>query len=176
MASALLFGTTAASGATTAGLIGIGGEFSAMAALSTVGTLFSVSSALQSGSSAMQDYAVQASWERVRAANEAAAGTQDRLKKLQELRRVQAKNFATYAARGIQLEGTPMNVAEETQKQAEDELDISRYNTNQGIDSARGQEAALRARGASAQAQASSKAIGTLFDLGTRLYDKGATF
>lgn len=180
MASAMLLGSaataataTTAATAATAGLFGVGGAFSVMSTLSTVGGLFSAISSMNAGNAASEDYAVQASWERVKAANEDAKGTQDRIKQLQQLKRIQAQNFATYAARGITLEGTPMTVAEENTAEAERNLDISRYNTAQGIDSAKGQEAALRSKSAYAASSGRAKAAGTLFDLGSRLYDKG---
>lgn len=180
MAAGLLFGASgaagagAAAGAASAGLFGVGGSFSLMQTLSTVGTIMSTASMFTGGNAAAQDAATQAAWERVRAANAGAAAAQEQLSVREKLKRVQAQNFATYAARGLSLEGTPGAVFEESERQAARELDISRYNASQDITAAKGSAAATMARGYSARDSMRARGVATLFDKGTDLYNKGA--
>jgi hypothetical protein len=165
-------GATAATAATS-GLFGIGGAFSAMQTLSTIGTVFSLMNTLRSGSAEYQDYNTQADWERAKQANERVSDAQRRISVRERLARVNAQNFATYAARGIQLEGSPMSVTEESERQAARELDISRYNADQTIESSKGQESSYKSRGYAARASSKSRAAGAAFGLGAKLYDRG---
>ncbi|MCH9730645.1 MAG: hypothetical protein K0U84_13390 [Actinomycetia bacterium] len=165
--------TAAATTAATGGLFGIGGAFSAMQTLSTVGGLFSMGSSLAAGNAAGSDYEAQAAWERVKAANTRVDQAREALQVREKTRRIQAQNAATFAARGLTLEGSPETLFEEVSKQAERELDITRYNADQAVDSSRGQAAAFRAKASSARAGGRARAVGTLFDMGASLYEKG---
>lgn len=116
----LAFGAAASGGAAaTAGLFGVGGAFSAMTTLGTLGTAFSVLGALNQGQQAKS----AAEYNAAVANNNAIAAKQQAEAKAaaqQRKARLQIGSIrAGYGASGVGLEGTPMDVLEQSASMAE---------------------------------------------------------
>lgn len=148
---AVLFGS-AATGTTaaTAGLFGAGGAFSAMQTLMTVGTAFTTAGALYQGQQARAagDYNAAVARNNAIASRqqaEANAAAQQRKARMQ-----MGAMAAAYGASGVTLEGSPMDVLEQSAAMAEldrqnilysGELKAGGYEATAGLELMRGRAA-----------------------------------
>jgi hypothetical protein len=160
----------AATVAGTAGLFGAGGAFNLGTTLTTLMSLGSAGLSIASGLSQAQAYGNRAFIEEINARQDLVRGQHESNKIRENLLRTLAAQSAYFGSGGIDIgSGTPVDLATETQAQADRELNIVRENATLLSAQRRLSAMGLRSDESAAQVGGFGRGALTLLDYGTRL-------